>query len=102
MEIAIVLAISIALLIYTLKPLLQPAESLQLNIDARQRQLEALRQEKKNNLKAIKDIDFELATGKISADDHEELRTLYSLKAAEAIEAEKRLDKEQEGSACSE
>lgn len=91
MEIAIVVAISVALLLYTLKPLLQPAESLQLNVDARQRQLEALRQEKKNNLKAIKDIDFELATGKISAADHEELKTLYSLKAAEAIEAEQRL-----------
>lgn len=91
MEISIVVAISVALLLYTLKPLLQPAESLQLNVDARQRQLEALRQEKKNNLKAIKDIDFELATGKISAADHEELKTLYSLKAAEAIEAEQRL-----------
>lgn len=91
MEISIVVAISVALLLYTLKPLLQPAESLQRNVDARQRQLEALRQEKKNNLKAIKDIDFELATGKISAADHEELKTLYSLKAAEAIEAEQRL-----------
>jgi hypothetical protein len=96
MEIAIVVAISVALLIYTLKPLLQPTESLQLEIDAHQRQLEALRQEKKNNLKAIKDIDFELATNKISADDHEELKTLYSLKVAEAIDAEQRLQEEED------
>jgi hypothetical protein len=95
-ETVILLVISGALLLYTLKPLLQPAESLQLEIDARQRQLEALRQEKKNNLKAIKDIDFELATGKISADDHEELKTLYSLKAAEAIDAEQRLQEEED------
>lgn len=95
MEIAIVVAISVALLLYTLKPLLRPAESLKLDIDARQRQLQALQQEKVNNLKAIKDIDFELATGKISEADHEELKTLYSLKAAEAIEAEKRLQEEE-------
>ncbi len=95
MEIAIVVAISIALLLYTLKPLLQPAVSLELDIDAHQRQLQALQQEKVNNLKAIKDIDFALATGKISEADHEELKTLYSLKAAEAIEAEKRLQEEE-------
>jgi hypothetical protein len=65
-----------------------------IDIDARQRRRNLLEQEKKDNLKAIKDIDFELATNKISAEDHEELKTLYSLKIAELIEAEKRLDEE--------
>ena len=97
MEIAILLVISILLLVYTLRPVFRPAEPLQLDIDVAQRRREALQQEKRHNLKAIKDIDFDLATGKISADDHEELRTLYSLKAAEAIEAEKRLDDEKRG-----
>lgn len=97
MEIAILLLISVLLLAYTLQPVFRPAEPLQLDVDVTQRRRDALQQEKRHNLKAIKDIDFELATGKISVDDHEELRTLYSLKAAEAIEAEKRLDEEKKG-----
>ncbi len=91
MEIAILVVISIALFIYTLWPSFKVAEPLIVELDLRQRRRRLLEQEKKHNLKAIKDIDFELATGKISEADHEELKMLYSLKAAEAIEAEKRL-----------
>ena len=94
MEIAILVIISIALFIYTLWPSFKVAEPLIVELDVRQRRRQLFEQEKRNNLKAIKDIDFELATGKISEDDHEELKTLYSLKAAEAIEAEKRLEDE--------
>lgn len=97
MAIAILLVISLLLLAYTLRPVFRPAQPLQLDIDVTERRRQALRQEKRHNLQAIKDIDFELATGKISADDHEELRTLYSLKTAEAIEAEKRLDEDKKG-----
>ena len=97
MEIVILLMVSLLLLTYTLLPAFRPAEPLLFDVDAQQRRHNALQQEKKQNLKAIKDIDFDLATGKISVDDHEELRTLYSLKAAEAIEAEKRLRGEEEG-----
>jgi hypothetical protein len=92
MEIAILIVVCMALFIYTLWPSFLPAEPIAEEVDARQRRLQLLEQEKKNNLKAIQDIDFELATGKISEADHEELKTLYSLKAAEAIEAEKRLE----------
>lgn len=95
MEIAIILIVCALLLAYTLLPVFRAAEPLVHNMDVRQRRLDALQQEKKYNLIAIKDIDFELATGKISAEDHEELRTLYSLKAAEAIEAEMRLQKKE-------
>ena len=95
MEIALLLIISTLLMAYTLLPVFQPAVPMMLNIDARQRQRDALQQEKKNNLTAIKDIDFELATGKISTDDHEELRSLLSLKIADAIEAEQRLQDEE-------
>jgi hypothetical protein len=97
MGIVMILAVSALLLAYTLQPVFRPAKPLMLEIDAQQRRREALEQEKKHNLKAIKDIDFELATGKISAADHETLRALYSLKAAEAIEAEKRLDEGKKG-----
>jgi exonuclease I len=94
MEIVILVIISITLFIYTLWPSFKMAEPLIVELDVRQRRRKLLGQEKMNNLKAIKDIDFELATGKISEDDHEELKTLYSLKAAEAIEAEKQLEDE--------
>jgi hypothetical protein len=94
MLIASLVIISAALLAYTLWPSLQTAEPLVIDIDARQRRRNLLEQEKKDNLKAIKDIDFELATNKISVEDHEELKTLYSLKIAELIEAEKRLNEE--------
>ena len=94
MLIASLVIISAALLAYTLWPSLQTAEPLVIDIDARQRRRNLLEQEKKDNLKAIKDIDFELATNKISAEDYEELKTLYSLKIAELIEAEKRLNEE--------
>jgi hypothetical protein len=94
MLIASLVIISIALMVYTLWPSLQTAEPLVLDIDAKQRRRILLEQEKKNNLKAIKDIDFELATGKISVEDHEELKTLYSLKVADLIEAEKRMNDE--------
>ncbi|NOY13436.1 MAG: hypothetical protein GXP51_07080 [Deltaproteobacteria bacterium] len=95
METAILLIISAALLAYTLLPLFRPAEPFLLDVGARQRRRNALQQEKRHNLKAIKDIDFELATGKISTEDHEELRTLFSLKVADAIEAEKHLQDEE-------
>ncbi len=95
METVILLAICAALLAYTLQPVFRPAQPMMQEVDARERRRRALELEKKNNLKAIKDIDFELATGKISEADHEELKTLYSLKAAEAIEAEKRLQEEE-------
>lgn len=82
------------LLAYTLFPLAKPAELLIIDEDPLARRRKALEQEKKNNLKAIKDIDFELATGKISEADHQELRTLFSLKVADALEAEKQLREE--------
>lgn len=94
MENAILLIIVILLLAYTLLPLAKPAELLILDEGAQARQRKALEQEKRNNLKAIKDIDFELATGKISEEDHRELRTLYSLKVADAIEAQMLLQEE--------
>lgn len=95
MEIAIFLIISAVLMAYTLLPAFRPAEPLLLDVDAQQRRRDALQQEKTHNLKAIKDIDFDLATDKISVEDHEELRTLFSLKIADAIEAEKRLQEEE-------
>ncbi len=91
MEIAILLIITLLLLAYTLLPVLQPAATLIQDENPLERQRKILEQEKKNNLQAIKDIDFELATGKISADDHQELRTLFSLKAADAIAAQEQL-----------
>ncbi len=94
MLIALLVITGIALLLFTLWPALQTAEPLVVELDATQRRRALLEEEKKSNLKAIKDIDFELATGKISAEDHEELKTLYSLKIAEVIEEEKRLNKE--------
>jgi hypothetical protein len=92
MLIALLVITGMALLSFTLWPALQTAEPLVVELDASERRRNLLDQEKKNNLKAIKDIDFELATGKISAEDHAELRTLYSLKIAEIIEAEERLN----------
>jgi len=94
MEIAILLIVCLLLTVYTLWPLLRPAEALVREQSARERRWQHLEQEKKTNLKAIRDIDFELATGKISAEDHQELRTLYSLRAAEAIAAQKRLQED--------
>ena len=92
MLIPLLVITGIVLLLYTLRPALQTAEPLVVELDATQRRRSLLDQEKKNNLKAIKDIDFELATGKISTEDHEELKTLYSLKVAEILEEEKRLN----------
>ncbi|ORJ60591.1 hypothetical protein [Geothermobacter hydrogeniphilus] len=91
MEIATLLLISLLLMVYTLLPVFRPAAPLVLEQNPLERRRQALEQEKKTNLQAIRDIDFELATGKISAEDHEELRTLYSLRAADAIAARKRL-----------
>ncbi|PNU20481.1 hypothetical protein C2E25_07115 [Geothermobacter hydrogeniphilus] len=91
MEIATLLLISLLLMVYTLLPVFRPATPLVREQNPLERWRQALEQEKKTNLKAIRDIDFELATGKISAEDHEELRTLYSLRAADAIAAWKRL-----------
>lgn len=92
MEIVMILVISALLLAYTLRPVFRPAKPLMLEIDAQQRRSDALELKKKQSLMAIRDIDFEMATGKISAADHQELRTRYSLKAAEAIQAEKHLN----------
>ncbi len=94
MEIAILLIISLVLMAYTLLPVLRPAKTLIQDESVQDQQFMILEQEKKNNLQAIRDIDFELATGKISPDDHQELRTLFSLKAADAMAAQKNLQAE--------
>ena len=47
--------------------------------DERMRELEL---QKKINLKALKDIEFELASGKINDEDYQELREHYSRKVS--------------------
>ncbi len=94
MDIVILFFISSVLLVYTLVPAFLAKRPLTLEVSVQERQRNALKQEKISNLRAIKDIDFELATGKISEDDHEELKTLYSLRVADILDAEKRLQEE--------
>ncbi len=51
------------------------------------RRVQALEQEKQNYLRAIRDVEFERATGKLSDRDYQDLRDYYTRKAAEAIRA---------------
>ena len=79
------------LTVYALLPLFQPAEPLVETGDDARRRRAALEQEKVSYLRALKDIEFERATGKINDDDYEDLKGFYTRKAAEALEALDRL-----------
>jgi hypothetical protein len=91
MEMVILVFVTLFLTFYTCAPLFRSPQVLAIDETPLEQRRKLIEQDKKNNLQAIKDIDFELATGKISPEDHQELRTLFSLKVADAIEAEKSL-----------
>ncbi|GAB6062535.1 hypothetical protein [Deferrisoma palaeochoriense] len=97
MAVAVFCVLVIGLLVLTAAPLFGPRKVLAASGDARRQRLEALEQEKKGYLKAIKDVEFERATGKISEEDFQELREFYALKAAEAMDALERLEQEARG-----
>ncbi len=79
------------LVVFVVMPLLQPSAPLVETGDDARRRVAALEQEKVSYLRALKDIEFERATGKIDEDDYEDLKGFYTRKAAEALEALDRL-----------
>lgn len=60
----------------------------------RERRFRALEQDKIASLRALKDLEFERATGKLSDEDYEELKDFYTRKAAESLQALEALKEE--------
>ncbi len=86
MELPILFFLVAGMLVYSLSPLFGPRKSRSDEPGAElRRRIADLDAEKANTLRAIKDVEFERATGKLSDEDHEELHSLYTRKAAEIL-----------------
>ncbi len=99
MPVALVFAIlSIVLLIYVAAPLLGVREQWQEVFDEdfslTPKELKMVKEEKQAYLRAIKDVDYEYALGKLSKEDYEELRNYYMKRAALIISALEELESE--------
>ncbi len=81
------LVLATVLLGWVFLALRAPREPLVAELEHRTRRIQALEQEKQNYLRAIRDVEFERATGKLSDRDYQDLREFYTRKAAEAIRA---------------
>ncbi len=78
---------AVATSIYILFPLIvPPSERLFTVAVSEDDAVSAMQTDKELYLKAIKDIEFEYASDKISEEDYNQLKKMYSLKAYEAIE----------------
>lgn len=85
MELPILIFLVAGMLVYSFCPLFEPWRPLTGTGGNDRRRIAALEMEKTGFLKAIKDVEFERATGKLSDADYEDLRTFYTRKAAEAM-----------------
>ncbi len=81
------LVLAVVLVGWVLLAFRTPADPLVAGREGRTRRIHALEQEKQNYLRAIRDVEFERATGKLSDRDYQDLRDYYTRKAAEAIRA---------------
>jgi hypothetical protein len=95
MELPILIFLVAGLVVYSFYPLLGPWRPLVGSGGADRRRIAALEMEKTGALRAIKDVEFERATGKLSDADYEELRSFYTVKAAEALAALETLREEE-------
>ncbi len=86
MEWAVFFIIASIAMIFALLPLMGGRQVWQEAPDARDERIKSLEREKTSFLKALKDIEFELASNKINTDDYEKLRNHYRLKVAEVMQ----------------
>ena len=82
----IFLAIITPVFIYILLPLMRQDDKWAVQSSRVDETLAALKEQKEACLRAIKDIEFEYASGKINEEDYRGLKEHYTLKAAELIE----------------
>lgn len=83
-----------ALVVFTLLPLFKPWKPLVETEDPRDRRLRALEQERAASLRALKDLAFERAAGKLSDGDYEKFKHFHLRKAAESLQALEALKEE--------
>jgi hypothetical protein len=85
MELPILIFLVAGMLVYSFSPLFGPWRPLEGTGGDAGRRITALEMEKAGFLKAIKDVEFERATGKLSDADYEDLRAFYTRKVADAM-----------------
>ncbi len=90
--------ISVGILYYVLTPLLGRKVSWVDPEDPDDERMRELELKKKINLKALKDIEFELASGKINDEDYLDLKEHYSRKVARIMGLIENLAGEEDGS----
>ena len=95
MELTVLVLLVFGMLAYSFGALFGPWRPLTEEGTDTQRRIAVLEVEKTSNLQAIKDVDFERATGKLSDEDYEDLRSFYTRQAAESIQALKAFQSEQ-------
>jgi len=85
MEWAVFFIIASIAMVYALMPLMGGRQVWQEAPDVKDERIKSLEMEKASFLKALKDIEFELASNKINTDDYDKLRNHYRLKVAEVM-----------------
>lgn len=95
LELIVGLLVAVVCLGMVLEPLVRPIPSSSSGVVVRDwSDLDETDSPKVRALTAINEIDFDLATGKLSEEDHATLKARYSAEALAAIEAEKKEDEE--------
>ncbi len=79
-------------LCYTLAPVMEKREAWIRPADEAAARMESLVRDKTIYLKALQDIDFEHASGKINIDDYNELKSHYRQKVSSVIKAIEKMD----------
>lgn len=89
----VILGLLVVVGYWILHPLIRPRVSDALALEESEERAVALRQRKEDIYAAIKEMDFDFEMGKISEEDHEDLKSQYK---ARAIEILKELDTKEE------
>ncbi len=86
MEILIILALVVAVILLVGYPLVNPLKYQELSATRVARDDGDLYGKREIVFEALRDLQFEFATGKLSSSDYEQLKTRYELQAAEVMQ----------------
>lgn len=86
MEIFIILALVVAVILLVGFPLVNPLKYQESSTTHRVRDDNDLYGKREIVFEALRDLQFEFATGKLSSNDYEQLKTRYELQAAQVMQ----------------
>ncbi len=86
MEILIILALIVAVILIVGYPMVNPERYREQGTPQAANQYDDLYGASENTFDALRDLQFEYATGKLSSDDYEQLQARYQVQAADILQ----------------